>query len=109
MSGATTISAGLDGTFNGTCVICLTPTDTVLGFQGEAEWCISGLYTLGIPMDEAVIMAEHCWGADPGLVPQGTQYVGVQVCNECVAKVEPPFPKPQLAALGRFPVLGVRG
>jgi hypothetical protein len=57
------LQPGLQGNFHGTCVACLTPTDTALGFEGEAEFVIAGISVLGVPMDQAQVMVEEGEGA----------------------------------------------
>jgi hypothetical protein len=37
---------GLQGTYEGSCVICLQGCDTGLQFTGEAEWLVAGLMHL---------------------------------------------------------------
>ena len=49
---------GLDGTFDGTCVGCLRPTDTALGVRGDPEWHAAFLVRLGLPLSEATSMVD---------------------------------------------------
>jgi hypothetical protein len=78
---------GLRGTYEGACAICLQGCDTALVFEGEAEWIVAGLMTLGIrDYDEAVAVLSQFTGCDLGMVPNGTVTVGIQCCEACVAK-----------------------
>lgn len=86
---------GLDGTYAGTCIACLRPTDTALGFRGEPEWHAAGLSRLGLPMAEAVAMVET-YGGEPG--PDGRYDAVYRVCERCAARAG--FPKPGLALPG---------
>jgi len=70
--------------------VCLTPTDTGLMLEGEAEFLTAALVRLGIPEDQAVEMvgqlAQDEYGCDPGKVPTSDMSVGVTVCSSCAAK-----------------------
>lgn len=93
----------LQGDYRDSCAVCLRGTDTGLAFTGEAEWLIAGLGALGIPDDQASAMGQEFFeekGADPGMVLSGEHTMAVQVCAECVAKVEPSFPAPGIPAFG---------
>lgn len=76
---------GLDGTYRGSCVVCLRGTDTGLAFVGEGEWAIAGLMRLGIPRGEASIMVSAATGCDPGKVPIEEVMLPVRVCRQCAA------------------------
>lgn len=74
---------GLNGTYTGTCVVCLGATDTGLAFVGEAEWAIGGLHHLGIPADQAEELVTNITGCEPGYVPVGDVTLPVRVCTDC--------------------------
>jgi hypothetical protein len=75
---------GIDGTYSGSCVVCLQGCDTALAFRGEAEWIIAGLRVLGLPSGEAEQTLAHATGCDPDMVPNGELTVPVRVCESCV-------------------------
>ena len=90
---------GLRGDYNGSCIVCFHGTDTALAFEGEAEWVIAGLVTLGIPTEfEAGVMMSHFFDVPPGTVPDGIVTLGVQVCADCVERCPANFPKPRQAS-----------
>jgi hypothetical protein len=106
MSNRRRIRPGLRGDYDGTCIVCLTPTDTGLAFQGPAEWAIAGLTVLGVPADEAAITLEARWETAPGNVPDGEVTVPVRVCRECVRRCPASFPDPVLVVDGaEIPVI----
>ena len=91
---------GLDGTYDGSCVACLRPTDTALGFRGEPGWHAAGLTKLGLPIKEAIttvhrFLEEVSGGPDP----DGRYSAVYRVCGDCAART-PGFPKPVLALAG---------
>jgi hypothetical protein len=100
-------SRGLDGTFSGTCVACLRPTDTGLGVRGDAEWHAAFLVSVGLPEKEAIACAEGARSDCPGGVkPDGRFDMPYQVCERCAARV-PSFPKPSLVLPGEpVPTIG---
>jgi hypothetical protein len=75
---------GLDGTYTGSCVVCLQGCDTALAFRGEAEWVIAGLMHLGLPHEEAEDTLSHVTDCAPGMVPDGELTIPVRVCESCV-------------------------
>jgi hypothetical protein len=75
---------GLNGTYTGSCVVCLQGCDTALAFRGEAEWVLAGLRVLGLPDDEAAKTLTEVTGCAPGMVPDGKITVPVRVCEACV-------------------------
>jgi hypothetical protein len=78
---------GLQGSYEGSCVICMQGCDTAFALQGEAEWAIAGLMTLGIPdIDEASAVVSKGTGSDPGMVPNGVITVVVRCCESCMSK-----------------------
>lgn len=74
---------GLDGTFNGSCVVCRMGTDTGLGFVGDIEFGTECLVMLGVPEDRARAVAE----AEQGVLAEDGQpdeeLVVVRVCEAC--------------------------
>ena len=84
---------GLDGTYRGSCAVCLTGTDTAVAFRGDAEWIIAGVHLLGISINEAALMLSLATGCDPGHAPPGELQYPVLVCRSCAD-----------ASPGRFPV-----
>jgi hypothetical protein len=82
---------------NGPCVVCMTPTDTALAFEGCAEWCMAGLSVLGVPLDEAIAI----FNIDPDEPDaNGRHTVRVRVCVGCVRKCSAPFPDPTITLPG---------
>jgi hypothetical protein len=75
---------GLDGTYTGSCVVCLQGCDTALAFRGEAAWVIAGLRVLGLPADEAEETLTEITGNAPGMEPDGELTIPVRVCESCV-------------------------
>ena len=98
---------GLDGTYSGTCVACLRPTDTALGVQGVPEWHAGVLVALGLPDKEAIaLVAEFLDAMGDGPGPDGRYERVYRVCGHCAARV-PPFPRPALALPGEpVPTIG---
>ena len=98
---------GLDGTYSGTCVACLRPTDTALGVQGVPEWQAGVLVALGLPDKEAVaLVAEFLDATGEGPGPDGRYERVYRVCGDCAARV-PHFPRPTLALPGEpVPTIG---
>ena len=91
---------GLDGTYTGTCIACVRPTDTALGFRGEPEAHAAFLIALGVPKREAIATTESFlpefaakYGSPDGL-PQSIY----RVCGKCAAKAK--LPPPVLALPG---------
>ena len=85
---------------NGPCVACLTPTDTALGVEGEAEWHMAFLVALDIPEDQAALTVSEATNNPPGKVPVGRFPQTVRVCASCVEKSDAPFPAPVLTLPG---------
>jgi hypothetical protein len=77
---------GLNGTYRGSCAVCMHGTDTGLAFRGVAEWVIAGHVVLGIPQDQATLMVQRATGADPGMVPDGEITVVIRVCRDCAER-----------------------
>ena len=103
-------SPGLDGTYSGSCIVCLNGCDTGLAFVGEAEWGMAGLHALGVPQEQAQqIVVEQLatlYGiTEAGVVPVGDVTIGASVCKSCVSKSGTNFPL-GLTAMGNVP--GVR-
>lgn len=101
---------GLDGTYSGSCIVCLNGCDTGLAFVGPAEWAIAGLTVLGVPKKQApaiVIeqLAKQYGITEPDTVPDGDVTVGVSVCQSCVDKCGTRFP---LGLISTGEVPGIR-
>jgi hypothetical protein len=99
------IKPGLRGDYDGTCVVCLTPTDTGLAFRGPAEFLIAGLTVLGVPEDQAHAVYRHSQAEEgnhlaPGQVKDGIHNLLIRVCARCVARCPANFPAPVLAIHG---------
>lgn len=76
--------AGLDGSYSGSCIICLQGTDTGVGFRGEAEWIAAAIVRLGV--NDAKIagaMVSLATGCKPGEVPDGITTGAVTICEDC--------------------------
>ena len=89
-------SPGLQGTYEGACIVCLQPTDTGLAFDGEAEFAVACLSKLGVPMEQSAVAIQLATGCEPGMVPEGRFRLVVRVCRDCVSASEVPFPVPAL-------------
>jgi hypothetical protein len=77
----------VQGTYEGSCVICLQGTDTGLQFIGEAEWLVAALMHLGVRnQEEAVAVVGHCFSCDPGRLPNGVVTMPVRLCESCLKK-----------------------
>lgn len=78
---------GLDGSYAGSCVVCLRGTDTGLAFVGEAVFAAEGLNALGLPVEQAVatiqVFAEQEMGCARGTMPEGEQTWVFRVCQDC--------------------------
>lgn len=92
-------SPGLDGTYSGTCMKCMRPTDTTLAVRGEPEWHAAFLIILGLPKDEAMATVEMF---SPPLDGQGRYEGFYRVCTKCAAKASKTLPKPVLALNGEL-------
>lgn len=100
---------GLDGTYTGSCVVCLNGCDTALAFVGEAEWSVAGLTVLGIPSDQAQTMVIEqlatVYGiTEPDTVPDGDVTVAVSVCESCRDRSGAGFPL-GLTSTGDIPAI----
>jgi hypothetical protein len=101
------LDPGLQGDYSQSCCVCLRGTDTALAFQGEVEWLIAGLMSLGIPEQEAGAMVSRHFGCPDGEVPCGCLTLPVRVCSECVSRANPSFPAPAVVMRdAQFPVIG---
>jgi hypothetical protein len=83
---------GLDGTYDGSCIVCLEGTDTGLAFRGSAEWSTAGLMVLGVPQDQATAIVQEANGSPAGTLPAGLVTTGVRVCRGCVDASGASFP-----------------
>jgi hypothetical protein len=95
---------GLDGTYSGTCIACLLPTDTALGVRGEPEWHAAFLTLIGLPAAEAEAMVGR---SEEPVDARGRYETLYRVCSKCAAKGSSSFPKPALALPGAsVPTIG---
>jgi hypothetical protein len=80
---------GFDGTFNGTCIACITPTDTGVMLEGRAEFHIAAMQLWGIP-DEQIAsllrMDVKTYELRAHEIPEGSFRAGFRVCERCAAK-----------------------
>jgi hypothetical protein len=79
---------GLQGTHEGSCVVCLKGTDTAVILVGEAEPVAAAYVHLGIPKCEAARIVSTATGCSPGMVPAGEIKVRTRLCRQCAG----PFP-----------------
>jgi hypothetical protein len=93
-------SAGLQGDYRDSSVICLRGTDTAIGVDGEAEWHIALLMELGIDETEAEKMLASATHCEPGMVPSGRFRGPIRVCADCAARSSIPRLVPALYAEG---------
>ncbi|WP_056677101.1 hypothetical protein [Angustibacter sp. Root456] len=72
----------------GSCVVCGLGTDTVVGFNGTAEWQVAALLMLGVPADRVDATARSAMWPDlaPSMVPVGLLTAVVRVCGQCFAR-----------------------
>lgn len=93
----------------GLCISCTTPTDTVLGFRGEAEWVIAAAaHITGDTTTDAHETYRQATGAEPGCVLDGINEVVFRICTTCSTKAE--LPKPVLfTPLAAIPTLQQNG
>jgi hypothetical protein len=100
---------GLLGCYDGTCIVCLRPTDTALAFRGPAEWHLSALKVLGVPEDQAYATKLPGWreryGTRPGEVPDGVLSEAYRVCLDSVRACPAPFPDPVLVDGAELPTI----
>lgn len=73
----------------GSCIVCLTGTDTGLGFRGCSDWVKGGLAVLGVPVDQATATIDSM-----DLPPDelGRAEATFRVCASCSAKAGMPDP-----------------
>ena len=74
---------GLQGTYEGSCVVCLKGTDTAVLLVGRAEWVVTVYMHLGIPENEAAGAVSTATGCSPGMVPAGEINVRTRLCRQC--------------------------
>jgi hypothetical protein len=67
---------GLNGTFTGSCIACMTGTDTGVAFIGDTYFQAAGLVALGVPIEEASATISEF----PAPFDQPMQ---VRVCQDC--------------------------
>lgn len=78
------------------CFACMTPTDSGLATEGEAEWHIAFATALGVPQDQAALLIQH----DDGTVRDGRYATQWRVCTSCAAASRASFPAPVLLIPG---------
>ena len=78
---------GPDGSYVGSCCVCMRGTDTGFAINGVAEAVIGLLLAAGIPNDQATEMilqqATESFGSPPGTVPQDKRVWGLRMCEQC--------------------------
>jgi hypothetical protein len=74
--------------------VCLEPTDTGLGFRGEAEFIVAAVNVLGVPEMQAGRTVCEALGTTYPNVPDGVLEAGLRVCSDCVEKANESFPEP---------------
>lgn len=94
--------SGLNGGFEGSCIACLTGTDTGIGIGGDAEWKAAALTVMGVPMDQAVATI-NALIEDTG-IPDGDAVV-LRACAGCASKMTTVKPV-LLAGDAEIPVIG---
>jgi hypothetical protein len=67
---------GLDGTYQGSCIVCMHGTDTALAIRGPAEATAGFLVVCGVPMEEAIAHVE--------MFPSDDGVWKFRVCEACV-------------------------
>jgi hypothetical protein len=89
----------------GSCIVCLTETDTALGFAGEPEWLVASLVQVGVPDDQAVVIVNRrdLAARHPESFPEHGMGMVVQVCANCVERSGQPLPRPTVL----FPAMDV--
>lgn len=73
----------------GSCIACLTGTDTALGFRGDIDWVAGGLVALGVPTEQAIATVEN---SDIPVNLYGQFEAIFQVCTNCCTKSSLPAP-----------------
>lgn len=82
------------GQLSGSCIVCLTGTDTALAFAGSLEWKAAALVVLGVPQREAIATVDQFVdGSDRAAVT-------IRVCASCVRNSRANFPEPALVYVG---------
>jgi len=75
----------------GLCLACLTPTDTVLGFRGDAEFHVAAvMHITKESMDDALATYRNATGADPDKVIDGVHDVAFRLCEKCASRAKLP-------------------
>lgn len=70
------------GTYTGTCVMCMRPTDTGLALWGKPWQCVSGLIKLRLSVNQALRTV-----AARGFHGNGEHAMPVRVCTTCADAV----------------------
>lgn len=79
---------------SGTCVVCMTRTDTAVAFIGEPLWSIAGMIGLGIPKDQAIALVKMVPPFRTNEGPYGDEIRIFRVCGDCTDRVDLPRPGP---------------
>lgn len=66
---------------SGSCIVCITGTDTGIAFGGSIEWLAAGLVALGVPTEEAIATITS---SVDGRSRRST--LTVRVCAKCARK-----------------------
>lgn len=95
---------GIDGTYAGSCVVCMHGTDTGLAVRGPAEALAALLEILGLPATQASAMvlyiAETEFGCKNGTVPAEDCTWALRLCRECAAPINKSGMEPGLITTG---------
>jgi hypothetical protein len=91
-------------TYSGSCVACLTGTDTGLVIAGEAEMHVAAMACWGLSPDRAVEILRYQCGPPPPPpreVRDGELKVNYRVCTVCAARANR---VPELVGPGDTPI-----
>lgn len=96
---------GLQGSYSGSCVVCLRGTDTGFAVRGDAEAVIAALIAAGVPESEAYETARAMWNEQglevaEGNLPGGVHDALVTLCKDDADRVGLPI---GLLASGELP------
>lgn len=96
---------GLQGSYSGSCVVCLRGTDTGFAVRGDAEAVIAALIAAGVPESEAYETARAMWNEQglevaQGNLPGGVHDAVVTLCKDDADRVGLPV---GLLASGELP------
>lgn len=84
--------AGFDGTHTGTCIACLTPTDTAFGLEGVWQFHATILTKLGMTLRESLAVIELTHGEFPD-ADDDTRFTSIyRCCTACAKSHDVPAP-----------------